>query len=104
MNSTRRLQKNSQIFINFQEKWELVRFAHTYYFLYINMENHLSETITLRKALPVKPESVILSGKTLTVVPLDVERDYRQLYELSNGSEISVNEKVVKSYDPEELV
>ena len=57
-----------------------------------------------RLALPVKPDSVTLTGKLVKLVPLDVARDSESLFNASNGSAISIGNKHTSDYNSEEVI
>lgn len=57
-----------------------------------------------RLTLPVKPDSVTLTGKLVKLVPLDVARDSESLFNASNGSAISIGNKHTSDYNSEEVI
>ncbi|OMJ87445.1 hypothetical protein SteCoe_10865 [Stentor coeruleus] len=64
----------------------------------------LPESVLKNTSLPLKPESVVLTGKIITLEPMDLDRDLEALYNVSNGSPVSLGEKTYGEYDPEELI
>ncbi len=62
------------------------------------------DVLALRESLPVKPQPVILTGTTVRLVPVDVDRDAAELYAISNGNPCSLGARSVESYDAEELI
>ena len=54
--------------------------------------------------LPLKPAPVELVGRTIRLVPLDLERDSDTLYRISNGSPLALGERLVEAYDSEEII
>lgn len=61
---------------------------------------------TLQRAnqLPTRPDDVILDGRFVQLVPLQIERDLDALHAVSNGSPISLGDRKVDSYDPDSLI
>ena len=57
-----------------------------------------------RTQLPEKPASISLLGKYVRLEPLVIERDAQRLFEISNGSALQLGERLVDSYDADELV
>jgi len=57
-----------------------------------------------RNLLPNKPVEVKLIGQYVCLEPLDILRDAHPLFEVSNGTPISLNGLFVKSYDADELI
>lgn len=64
----------------------------------------LPENILKNTSLPLKPESVVLKGKIVTLEPMDLDRDSEALYNVSNGSPITIGEKHYGAYDSDELI
>jgi RimJ/RimL family protein N-acetyltransferase len=62
------------------------------------------ETLDRRRRLPVKPEPVEFRGKYVVLEPLVLDRHLDALYAVSNGSAISLGERSVAPYDPDEKV
>jgi RimJ/RimL family protein N-acetyltransferase len=62
------------------------------------------DQLALRDKLPRKPVPVTLEGKRVRLVPLDVERDTVPLFEVMNGSAITLGERHVDAYDADELI
>ncbi len=58
----------------------------------------------LRDSLPVKPAADTLTGRFVTLIPTDLDRDAEVLYTISNGSALDINGKQIPAYDPEEMV
>ena len=63
-----------------------------------------AETQALTKTLPIKPAAVTLSGKFVTLTPVDVERDADALFAVSNGTPIEIDGKSYPAYDPDALI
>lgn len=57
-----------------------------------------------RTLLPEKPAPVILHGKHVRLEPLDISRDAKQLFDVSNGMPISLREQSIESYDADALI
>ncbi len=62
------------------------------------------EILAQRERLPVKPEAVMLAGRRVRLLPLDVERDKAALYAVTNGSPITLGARSVGAYDADEMV
>lgn len=60
--------------------------------------------LATRQSLPEKPTSVRLTGNSVYLDPLDIERDGKALFEASNGSPTTLNERSLDSYDADELI
>ena len=56
------------------------------------------------KTLSRNMEPVSLSGQHVLLKPLDLSRDSKKLYTVSNGSEIIIAKKVQPEYDANELI
>lgn len=54
--------------------------------------------------LPDNMEPISLSGTHIILKPLDLKRDSKKLYTISNGSKIEINEKIQPEYDADELI
>ena len=63
-----------------------------------------AEMLEKSRTLPIKPDSVILRGRKVTLVPAVVEQDGKALFEASNGSALTIGERSEEAYDPEERV
>jgi RimJ/RimL family protein N-acetyltransferase len=57
-----------------------------------------------RHLLPEKPDPFNLEGQYVILKPLDIERDAIPLFEISNGSQINLDDRVLKSYDADKLI
>lgn len=57
-----------------------------------------------RDALPLKPAPVVLEGRFVRLIPLDLDRDVETLFRVSNGSAITLGERAVPEYDADELI
>lgn len=65
----------------------------------------LSEsTLHLIKTLPLKPDPVTLQGAHVYLKPLDVVRDSQALYQLSNGTPITIGNHLYPTYDSNERI
>ena len=62
------------------------------------------EVLARIAALPVKPESLTLTGRFVELRPLDVERDAEALYRISNGEPLTLGERHIQSYDADALI
>jgi RimJ/RimL family protein N-acetyltransferase len=62
------------------------------------------EVLVRATALPIKPESVTLTGRFVELRPLDVERDAEALYRISNGEPITLGERHIEAYDADALI
>jgi RimJ/RimL family protein N-acetyltransferase len=54
--------------------------------------------------LPQKPDPVELAGRTVTLRPLDVDRDATVLYQRTNGQPATLGNRHVDAYDADALV
>jgi RimJ/RimL family protein N-acetyltransferase len=63
-----------------------------------------AEVLARRDRLPLKPAPVTLTGQSVRLEPLVIERDVRPLFEVSNGSAITLGERAVGAYDAEALI
>jgi RimJ/RimL family protein N-acetyltransferase len=57
-----------------------------------------------RGQLPEKPISVKLIGKYVYFEPLVIKRDIQPLFEMSNGTPITLGERKIEAYHPDELI
>lgn len=57
-----------------------------------------------RKNLPVKVAPIILEGRYVRLVPLDLEAHTDTLYGISNGSPISIGNRSIGAYDAEAII
>ncbi len=57
-----------------------------------------------RLVLPVKMNSISLLGSNIRLEPLDVARDSRALFSVSNGSGIEINGTKVAEYDSDAII
>lgn len=62
------------------------------------------ETLNLRNTLPLKPASVVLTGKRFRLQALDLAKDVPLLFARSNGQAIQLGERSVAAYDADELI
>ena len=63
-----------------------------------------SPVLDRSKSLPLKPESVILRGEYVSLVPAVAETDAIPLFEASNGSPLTIGSDVGETYDPDERI
>ncbi|CAN5824971.1 GNAT family protein [soil metagenome] len=63
-----------------------------------------AELLALRTQLPLKPATVTLTGQTVQLVPLVLERDAEALFKVSNGEPVTLGKHTVAAYDAEELI
>ena len=63
-----------------------------------------NSVLARRNLLPNKPIEIKLIGQYVRLEPLVILRDAQSLFEASNGTQISLNERFVKSYDADELI
>lgn len=62
------------------------------------------ELLARRAQLPAKPAPVTLTGQRVRLQPLDLARDAEPLYRLTNGDPITLGERNVDAYDPDDRV
>ncbi len=62
------------------------------------------ETLARRDQLPLKPEGIVMEGKKIRLMPLDVETDAEPLFSVTDGSPITLGGRHVDEYDADELV
>ena len=62
------------------------------------------EVLEKTRTLPLKPDSVILTGSRVQLVPAVVETDAEALFEASNGSAFSLGDVTAETYDAEERI
>lgn len=62
------------------------------------------EVLARRERLPVKPDAVMLEGKRVRLLPLDIERDAAALYAVTDGSPITLGDRHVDAYDADEVI
>jgi RimJ/RimL family protein N-acetyltransferase len=62
------------------------------------------DVLSKRATLPLKPESITLTGDYVRLVPFDMERDAQVLHAVSNGKAITIGERSVEAYDAEEWI
>ncbi len=62
------------------------------------------DTLARRERLPLKPAAVTLEGRRVRLTPLDIDRDAAALYAVMNGSPITLGERRIGAYDPDELI
>ncbi|MBA3721473.1 MAG: GNAT family N-acetyltransferase [Parachlamydiaceae bacterium] len=63
-----------------------------------------TDILTKRNGLPEKPKSIEIAGKYVRLAPLVIERDAKSLFEVSNGSLITTNERSINTFDADELI
>jgi RimJ/RimL family protein N-acetyltransferase len=63
-----------------------------------------AEVLARRQKLPLKPAPVTLAGQYVRLEPLVVERDAGALFEVSNGSPITLGERSIGAYDADALI
>ena len=68
------------------------------------LRGELAENVLSRRNLPVKPDPIELYGKYIKILPLDINRDSEQLFQISNGSPIQRPNKSIEAYDSNELI
>lgn len=65
----------------------------------------LPETILVRRnLLPDKPAPIKLIGKYVYLEPLVISRDAKVLFAMSNGTPLTLGERSVSAYNPDELI
>jgi RimJ/RimL family protein N-acetyltransferase len=62
------------------------------------------DVLARRQGLPLKPAQASLEGKFVRLEPLDLDRDVRRLYEVSNGQPAQLGRREIDRYDADELV
>ncbi len=62
------------------------------------------EVLARRTDLPLKPAPVTLTGQTVRLEPLVIERDVLALFEVSHGRAITLGQRSVGPYDAEALI
>lgn len=60
--------------------------------------------LQLASQLPVKPAAMVLEGRFVRLVALDLERDVAALHAVSNGEPVAVGGHATEAYDPDALV
>lgn len=63
-----------------------------------------NSTLARCSQLPEKPAPINLTGQYVHLEPLVLRRDAQLLYEISNGSPITMNDRFIDAYDPNELI
>lgn len=63
-----------------------------------------NEILEKRSCLPEKPAPITLLGRHVRIEPLVMDRDARPLFEMSNGSPISLGDRSLENYDPDALI
>jgi RimJ/RimL family protein N-acetyltransferase len=63
-----------------------------------------AEVLSRREQLSLKPAPIVLTGRSVRLEPLIVERDGPPLFEFSNGSPITLGERSVEVYDADALI
>jgi RimJ/RimL family protein N-acetyltransferase len=62
------------------------------------------DVLARRDALPRRPAAVELVGRRVRLRPLDVARDAAALHAVSSGAAITVGDRAVGPYDPDEAI
>jgi RimJ/RimL family protein N-acetyltransferase len=62
------------------------------------------EVLARRHQLPRKPAGLTLTAQRIRLEPLDLERDIRALYAISNGEAITVGSRTQPDYDADALI
>ena len=62
------------------------------------------EILSRRNNLPIKPDPHILKGKNIYLRPLDIIRDADALYQISNGTAITIGNKHCGPYDSNQKI
>jgi len=66
---------------------------------------HLPDDVLRRRdVLPVKPAAVSLEGRKVRLTPLDLDRDTVALHAVTNGQPITLGDRHIAAYDPDELI
>lgn len=60
--------------------------------------------LALRDTLPLKPQAITLTGRFVTLIPTDLQRDVETLHLISNGSPLNVGDKHIPAYDADALI
>ncbi len=63
-----------------------------------------AEVLARREQLPLKPAPVTLTGRYVRLEPLVIARDAQPLFEFSNGSPITLEERSIEAYDADTLI
>jgi RimJ/RimL family protein N-acetyltransferase len=63
-----------------------------------------ASTLASAKALPLKPDPIVLPGRFVRLAPLEVDRDAEALYAVGNGQTINLAGRVYPAYDADELI
>jgi len=63
-----------------------------------------ADVLALANVLPSKPNRIVLEGRYVRLIPLDLERDLATLFSLSDGSPITLANKHVEAYDADEKI
>ena len=64
----------------------------------------LPEDVLSKRNLPLKPDPLEFFGRYIKVLPIDIERDSKDLYEISNGSAFTRYGKSVEAYEPNDTI
>ena len=67
-------------------------------------KDQLIENTLSKRNLPLKPNPIQFLGLSVKILPIDVDRDSQELYEISNGSQIVRCGVVTEAYDCNELI
>ncbi len=67
-------------------------------------ESLAEERLRLTLELPLKPASTNLDGIFVRLLPLDLGSDLEELYEVSSGQPVSIGNRQIDAYDPDELI
>jgi len=68
------------------------------------MKNLPMNILTKCYTLPAKPTPISLRGKHITLESLVISRDAKPLFEISNGTPITLNDRTVDAYDANALI
>jgi len=62
------------------------------------------EQLRRARALPPKPVAVTLEGRFVRLRPLDLASDLDELHAISDGRPVSIGDRHIGAYDPDELI
>ena len=60
--------------------------------------------LRLTTSLPLKPEAVVLRGRSVRLEPFDLTRDAEALHSVSNGEPVTLGDRSVEAYDADAMV
>lgn len=67
--------------------------------------NRLPDAVLARRdALPLRPAPVVLTGRIVELRPLDLAADLEALHAVSSGRPLTLGERSVPAYDPDEQI